>query len=360
MKERLELTLLNNGYRKLLSKIPEVDFYLSGDLLNAHIVQVMNMCCGNYMNLQQFENLNQSVHSMFEDKGYLNIDFFVLIITDCVADFKEINLSITNCWMIDAVTKQLCVYETQMSEFYGLRKLIENTLNTTEEKVHIKDGVEAYSLYLQDKAKRIKKQINPRKVTIALLLINMMVFLIQMITGKSLTIDFMISHGALYPPDVIINHEYYRLITCMFMHFDVEHIFNNMIGLYFIGELLEDELGSIKFFVLYMLSGLTGSSASLIYMLLCGTNNVSAGASGAVYGLLGGLIYLLIINKGKFRNLSVSGIRVIVVIIWICHGVFDSRVDNMAHLGGMLAGLLLTVLLYRGNRNKERAKANEN
>ena len=361
MKERIELALMNNGYRKLLSKIPDVNFYLSGDLLNAHIIEVINMCQGNQITLQQFENLNKSANNSFEEKGYLNIAYFVLIISDHIEDFKEINLSISNCWMIDAMTGQLCVYETQMSDFFGLRHIIEQSLKLSkEEKVHVKDGVEIYSLYLQRKAKRIKKQITPRKITVALILMNLLVFFVQLLISKTLTTDFMIQHGALYVPRVIINQEYYRLITCMFMHFDIEHIFNNMIGLYFIGEMLEDELGHLKFLLLYMISGLTGSIFSFSYMFLSSTYNVSAGASGAVYGLLGGLIYLLILNRGKFRGLSVSVVRIILVICWIVFGLFDPRVDNMAHLGGMLAGLLLTVLLYRRNRNKERAEAYEN
>lgn len=117
----------------------------------------------------------------------------------------------------------------------------------------------------------------------------------------------MLQHGAMYLPFVIENGEYYRMFTCMFLHFGFSHLMNNMIMLFLLGNVLEEELGWWKYVILYLASGLGGNILSAWNDLHTGVYAVSAGASGAIFGIIGALIFLVLKNHGRLGNLSSRG-----------------------------------------------------
>ena len=136
------------------------------------------------------------------------------------------------------------------------------------------------------------------KMTILLILINTVIFLGLSVIGNTGDGGFMAGHGAMYIPYVTENGEYYRLFTCMFLHFYFSHLMNNMVMLGAFGLYLEPELGSIRFLAVYLLSGLGGNLLSLMVHINEATGSVSAGASGAVFGLMGVLVWMLLKNRG--------------------------------------------------------------
>lgn len=185
--------------------------------------------------------------------------------------------------------------------------------------------------------------------TVALIVINIAVFFILMLFGDTEDGGFMLEHGAMYEPYVVEGHEYYRIFTCLFLHFGITHLLNNMVLLGALGWNLEQEIGKIRFLIIYFVSGIGGNILSLLYDLRLEQPAVSAGASGAIFGLMGALLYVVIANRGRLGRLSGRGM-LFMVVLSLYFGLTSSGVDNLAHIGGLIAGFLLAVILYRRKR----------
>lgn len=184
-------------------------------------------------------------------------------------------------------------------------------------------------------------------VNTALLLINIIYFVFIEFVGSSDDISTMLKYGAAYTPLIIERQEYYRLFTSMFMHFGISHLANNMLVLYLLGDNLERALGPIKYLLLYLLSGLLANIISLFWNL--GNNNVSAGASGAIFGVIAGLLWCIIKNRGSLEDLNIKQIT-ITLIFGIYYGFTSTGVDNIAHIGGAVSGFILAMLLYKSRK----------
>ncbi len=182
--------------------------------------------------------------------------------------------------------------------------------------------------------------------TVALIVINVAVFFILTMFGDTEDAVFMLQHGAMYEPNIIEGHEYYRIFTCLFLHFGITHLLNNMVLLGALGWNLELEIGKVRFVIIYFASGIIGNIVSLFYDLTLEQPAVSAGASGAIFGLMGALLYVVIANRGRLGRLSGRGMLVM-VILSLYFGLTSTGVDNLAHIGGVVSGFLLAVLLYR-------------
>ena len=182
--------------------------------------------------------------------------------------------------------------------------------------------------------------------TVTLIVINIAVFFILTLFGDTEDAVFMLQHGAMYAPYVTEGHEYYRIFTCLFLHFGIAHLLNNMVMLGALGWNLELEIGKIRYIIIYFGSGIIGNIISLCYDLTLQQPAVSAGASGAIFGLMGALLYVVIANRGRLGRLSGRGMLVMVALS-LYFGLTSSGVDNLAHIGGLVSGLLLAVVLYR-------------
>lgn len=193
--------------------------------------------------------------------------------------------------------------------------------------------------------------------TIALIAVNVAVFLILSLFGDTEDAVFMMKHGAMYGFLVTHEHQFYRLFTCLFLHFGIEHLLNNMVILGALGWNLEMEIGRIRFLLIYFGSGLFGNVVSLVFYGAAQENTVSAGASGAIFGLMGALLWVVIANHGRLGRLSGRGMLVMVALS-LYFGLSSSGVDNYAHIGGLVCGFLLALILYR-NRRKDRITREE-
>ena len=182
--------------------------------------------------------------------------------------------------------------------------------------------------------------------TVTLIVINIAVFFILTLFGDTEDAVFMLQHGAMYAPYVTEGHEYYRIFTCLFLHFGITHLLNNMVMLGALGWNLELEIGKIRYIIIYFGSGIIGNIISLCYDLTLQQPAVSVGASGAIFGLMGALLYVVIANRGRLGRLSGRGMLVMVALS-LYFGLTSSGVDNLAHIGGLVSGFLLAVVLYR-------------
>lgn len=188
--------------------------------------------------------------------------------------------------------------------------------------------------------------------TIILIAVNVAVFFILSLFGDTEDAVFMMQHGAMYSDFVIQDHEYYRLFTCLFLHFGIEHLLNNMVILGALGWNLELQTGKIRFLLIYFGSGLFGNVVSLIFHGAAQEYTVSAGASGAIFGLMGALLWVVIANHGRLGRLSGRGMLVMVALS-LYFGLSSSGVDNYAHIGGLVCGFLLALILYRKRRGRD-------
>lgn len=186
-------------------------------------------------------------------------------------------------------------------------------------------------------------------VNTALIIINVLAFIVLEILGDTTDAYFMLEHGAIYSPLVVEDGEYYRLFTAMFMHFGMDHLSSNVMALIFLGDNLERALGKVKYVILYIVSGLCAGACSVAFNMIVEDNVVSAGASGAIFGVIGALLYAVWRNKGRMEDLT--GVRFTLMVIYMLFSGFTSSgVDNVAHVGGFVSGFLLSVILYRKKR----------
>lgn len=190
--------------------------------------------------------------------------------------------------------------------------------------------------------------------SIFLIILNVIVHLYLTFKGGTTNTMLMLENGALYVPAVLEDHEYYRMITSMFMHFGFEHLFFNMILLYYMGTVLEKGLGEIRFLLLYFISGLIGNVASLIWYTQIDRMAVSAGASGAIFGLVGAALYLVIKHKGYYRGIDIRRLVLMIGVNLYNGFVVQSGINNAAHVGGLVSGFLLGVVLTQSENVKQR------
>ena len=194
----------------------------------------------------------------------------------------------------------------------------------------------------------LRRFIRQRKqvpVNTAIILINIAIFLTVEFTGSSLNTQHMVNWGAAYTPWILQEHEYYRLVTCMFLHFGIRHLGNNMLVLFFVGYCLERSIGKIKYLLIYLLGGIGANIFSLGMEVYRQESVVSAGASGAVFAVIGALLYIVIRNRGRIENFTTRQLMILAALS-LYHGVTSAGVDNAAHFGGLVCGFFLCVLLY--------------
>ena len=163
----------------------------------------------------------------------------------------------------------------------------------------------------------------------------------------------MLGRGALSWYFVFEKKEYYRVLTSMFMHSDLEHLFNNMLVLYFVGNNLERAAGKIRYLFLYFGTGILAGLASISYNMwkeggqfLVGNSVFSVGASGAIFGVVGAMLFIVVINRGRIADISTRQM-VLFVVFSLYGGVTNTQIDQVAHIGGFLAGIVLAAITYR-------------
>ena len=190
--------------------------------------------------------------------------------------------------------------------------------------------------------------ITPVNITLAV--INVAVFFIMSILERAFGNQYLYQYGAMFPP-AVLGGQWYRLITSSFIHFDIAHLFNNMLLFITLGSYLERAFGKIRYIIFFFSAAVLSSLATMFHMIYSKDLAFSAGASGIVFGMIGALLYMVIRNKGRFQNLTIRRFM-IMILLSLYFGFVTAGVDNAAHVGGLCAGFLLGILLYR----KEKAQ----
>ena len=172
--------------------------------------------------------------------------------------------------------------------------------------------------------------------------VNILIFVIMELTRQQ---DWFYVEGASYTP-FILDGQYYRLVTSMFLHFGIEHLGNNMICLLFLGDLLERLVGKWRYCVIYLGGGLIGNLLSMAVEMRTHDYALSAGASGAIFAVIGALLFLVLRNRERMGE-SFGRRMLFIVFLMLFQGFTASGVDNSAHIGGLIGGIALAFLLCR-------------
>lgn len=190
-------------------------------------------------------------------------------------------------------------------------------------------------------------------VTYVLIALNIIIFVLMYLFGNgSEDIRTLIEFGALNKT-LVLNGEIFRLFTSAFLHIGVIHLFCNMYALYILGKDIESFFGKYKFLFMYIISALVGSFISIIFM---DEYVVSAGASGAIFGLMGALLYFGYNYRVTLNN-SINKQIIPVILLNLLIGFTTSGVNNFAHLGGLLGGYIASMAVgvkYKSTRGEKR------
>ena len=236
-----------------------------------------------------------------------------------------------NVWLIASDTGKVYIFERQITEFDGLKEELERVLPEV----------------LKKKKKESYFYVAP--VNTGIIAINILYYLLVIIIhGDMLAVydsEIMLSMGAM-SYETIVAGAWYQIITSCFLHFGLDHLLNNMVLLAYTGYELEKCVGSVRYALLYFAAGIIGNVASFVFYSEYGEQIVSAGASGAIYGVLGALLVVLVIKKIGTPDLSPRRIFIMIALT-IYHGLTSTGVDNAAHIGGLAAGIIGGFLLSK-------------
>ncbi len=177
--------------------------------------------------------------------------------------------------------------------------------------------------------------------TILLILVNLAVYGYSIIVGGNLAeIDLkVLAHiGALYAPAVVEGGEWWRLLSAMFLHGGLTHLLTNMVSLFIVGRLLERFVSVFAYMTLYLISGVIGGLLSLYVHPL----SIGVGASGAIFGIFGALIGVIVVNKTRMGGYFREAMREIAAVLGInlAIGLAVPEIDMTAHIGGLVTGIV--------------------
>ena len=194
------------------------------------------------------------------------------------------------------------------------------------------------------------KEFKKHPITFVLVGINVVVFLVNGILQDALR-----SNGVLTVYHVLLEKEYWRIVTACFLHGNFMHLFNNMVTLLFLGMFLEERVGKQPVLWAYLCAGIGGNIVSLIYKIGNGIGAGSLGASGAIFGLDGLLLAKVLLGDRGVRQIPLPRV-LFMVFLSVYSGFSSPGIDNAAHIGGLLFGFLVGVgnhfwLVYRQRRH---------
>lgn len=263
---------------------------------------------------------NINTLSIFLDLGE-NVELESVKNVDCVKVDDEDDLkksSIIKCVFPD-LSKKMEYSEDGMQLFMKITNDINNHNKSDAEKI--------------DEVFKIKYPI----VTYLLIAVNVIIYFASVLVGSY---NEILSKFAISAP-LIRGGQYYRLLTGCFLHGNIFHLAFNCYALYVIGTQMESYLGKVKYLIIYLFSGISGALFSMIFG---SSNALSIGASGAIFGLMGSMVYFGFHYRVFLGNVIKSQI-IPLIVLNLAIGFLSNGIDNAAHVGGLVGGMLSTMAL---------------
>lgn len=336
MNKHMETVLLKEGYRYLEDKQQEIDIFYKYYEEGFHICMVIDEKHAYMVKPEQHQILQEQIKNLFfRPLGWLadfpegfpvyHVELLTIFVGGEAEWIRHVCRECQNIWVYMEKEHRLLIYENQPGDFWGLRKAIEDA-----------------DVFAKPMWKKVKKM---PYVTIGLAAVNIMVYLILEFLGDTENALFIAEHGGMSPEFIRYNNQWWRILTAGFIHFGISHLANNMLVFCCVGLRLEPALGHLKMFLLYLFSLVGGGLLSYVMMLHTGDYAVSAGASGAVFGTIAALLWVVIWHRGRFEGLTVRGMFGMLALS-LYYGFSTIGVDNWCHLGGAIAGFIAAIILY--------------
>lgn len=233
------------------------------------------------------------------------------------------------CWMVDYNSEKLQFPENQPTSFLNLEKDLAAALHHKQ--------IASYAMG------------NPGKVnyvSYGFILFHLFIWIAEEHYGGSRQIQTLLQMGAMNV-FLILDGQWFRFVTAMFLHIGLSHLLMNLAGIYIFGSRLEKQISGWEMILIYLAGGILGNIVSFGYHFWMNEIYVvAAGASGGVYGLMGGLLAVTYFTKKKAEGLDAYAI-LIYFLIGIIVSAIDIQIDLAAHLGGFVAGFITTSLLIQ-------------
>jgi len=189
----------------------------------------------------------------------------------------------------------------------------------------------------------VRPPLRPPVVTLVLLVLNVLFFVAMTLAGGSTNTQVLLDFGAASRP-LFHQGEYWRLVMPMFLHIGFSHLLLNSLALFFLGRLVEPVYGYGRFALLYVVSGMGCAALSMAV-----GRGVSAGASGAIFGIAGALLVTTYFHHEFVRRLLRrplgTGVLLLAILADLAMGWLVPGIDNWGHLGGLTTGILLALLI---------------
>ena len=335
MQHIIHTTLAEAGYQLISCNIPSISLYImESDNESTPVIVTIDETQGLILDLEQFQHISYQLREFLKERSLYHCVFMYLLISEDDTSPKRLFPEFKNFWRIIPSQGVVMAYEDADPLFTPLQHQLEQKIaaQTPSQENHSDKKIYDYPL-----------------VTIILVAVNVLIFLYSdLISGKNAEIT---DWGALGTVSITERHEWYRFITSMFLHIDGEHLFNNMVVLYFIGVYLENYLGHGKYLLLYFSTGLLAGCTSIVYNIVINDPTPSVGASGAIFGVIGGLVVAILQTHKRRRELDIR--RVFFMVFLSLYSGFTSQgVNNTAHVGGFISGILICILLTLNRTEK--------
>lgn len=208
-------------------------------------------------------------------------------------------------------------------------------------------GYQCPNCVAEAKAERPRMRVRfavgrPGSMVTVLIAANVAMFVIELVTGGSGLLgggnqQKLFDLGALFPLAVAQGHQYWRLLSVMFLHDGLIHLALNMYGLYLLGYLMEQTLGSARFTALYFVSGFLASTTTFVFS---DPRTLAVGASGAIFGLLGAWVAYNFRRRGSPIASANLRMALMLIVLNLVIGFSIAGIDNYAHIGGLVAGVV--------------------
>lgn len=333
----LHYFITDQGYNPIVLHGAENEIWLENMDSNYKIVRIVS----NYIhNDEQFKfdvfRTKQIVKKIKKQTFSLNMNTLSIFVN--LGD----NVNLSN---FDDISNISVVNIKSISDLKNNSDVMKSFPNIIDSANYKEQGLELFMKLTKDINKKneidnnIASDIFRRKfpyVTLGIIFINFVIFLLMYLLGNGSTDgSTLIKFGALYKP-LLLKGEYFRLITTAFLHIGVVHLLVNSYSLFILGSQMESFLGRAKYLFVYIISALCGSLMSIVF-----SSNVSAGASGAIFGLLGSLLYFGYNYRVYLGNVLKSQI-IPLIILNLGIGLIIPDIDVAAHIGGLIGGVIAT------------------
>lgn len=245
----------------------------------------------------------------------------------------------------NAVKDVCCLKIAEEKDFKG-NKLVKTSFpDLTRKLKYSEEGIQLFTKITNDinihnksDAKKMDEVFKPKVpyITYTLIALCVLLYFLPILLGRY---ERFVSVFSVYPRAIRMG-EYYRLLTGAFLHGNIFHLFFNCYALFVIGPQVESFLGKVKFLIIYLFSAITASLMSILFL----GDHLSLGASGAIFGIMGALLYFGYHYRVYLGNVMKSQIIPLIVFNLLL-GFTLTGIDNFAHIGGLIGGVLMTITL---------------